>query len=339
MAVILIVLVNLVKDKSDLILVLSVLIAGLFVQELVTFIQAYFKTWFTFTGNVEHTTLQSTTKPEVFRAGGTIGVHNVQAAYYVLLISLTTGIYFITQNIKLKLVLFLVISGGLLSVLLSYSRNGYLSLVSALTIVLFFGWRKKYINIKHLIAGAWLILFSAFFVYYMFGGESIIERIKSKAAIDPRMEGIYISLNMIQQNPFAGVGLNNYSIVMGDRNYSPEGISNTQKGYFGGEFFGTVVHNKYLLVASETGIVGLIFFIWTHFIIFLYAFKLLKSRDKLYWGIGAGMIAALTGASIQMLFSIYNADLLITVYWVLVGLIFVSYKISIQEEKNLCLEA
>lgn len=330
MVIILIVISNLVKSRSDLIFVFSILIIGLSLQELVTFAQAYFKVWFSFTGDVEHTNLDNVADAGGFRAGGTLGVHNVQSAYYVLLVALTAGIYFITQNRKLKFILLLIIFGGLYSVVITFSRNGYLCLVLALTIVIFFAWRRNLIKKIHYMMGAWLFFIAILIVTFL--GGRVIERVQSKAAIDPRTEGVVIALNMIKKHPFAGVGLNNFSLVMHKHDYAPEGISRTQQGYFGGHFFGTVVHNKFLLVASETGIIGLGFFLWMFYLMFSYAIKLTRNRDRFFWGIGAGMVAALTGGAIQRLFSIYSADLLITVFWVLVSLIFAAHKISVDEK-------
>jgi O-antigen ligase len=332
MALILILIVNVIKDRKDLILVVSLLMAGLFIQEIITFIQVYLKTWFTFTGDVAHTVLESTANPGTFRAGGTVGLHNVQASYYVLLLSLATALFFKNRSARLKYALLFVILLGILSIILTYSRNGYISLAVAMAVVTFLAARKKMISIKYLIYSAWFFILIVFLIIPL-GGENVINRIKSKAAIKPRMETVEIAFRMIGKYPVLGVGLNNFSIVMVDDDYSPYGISDLQQAYIGGEYFRNVVHNKYLLVASETGIVGLAFFLWMHYIIFSASFKLLKKKDRFFWAIGAGMTGALIGASIQMLFSIYNADILISVFWVLVALTFAAYKVSLNEER------
>jgi putative inorganic carbon (HCO3(-)) transporter len=331
MAVILLMMVNLVKDKKDLFLVIAVLMAGLFMQEIITFAQSYLKEWFTFTGDVEQSTFQEGTYSEVFRAGGTVGPHNVQSAYYVLLIPLAAGIFFSLRQKTVRFVLLPLIAAGILALVLTYSRNGYLSLTVAMIVFAVIGWRKKIINRRHLFAGFWGISVTCLIIFILIG-DSLVARISSTAAVVPRLEGMEIALNMVRQHPIAGVGLNNFSVAMGDTAYSPEGISSMQRTFFGGEFVGTVVHNKFLLVASQMGIVGFMIFIWTMYIIYLYAIKLLKG-DRFYAGIGIGMTAALAGASVQMMFDIYNSDILITIFWVLVGVIFVSSRISAQEEK------
>jgi putative inorganic carbon (HCO3(-)) transporter len=330
MAIILILVVNLIKDRNDLLLVFSLLLVGLFIQEIITFSQAYLKIWYTFGGDIEATTFQTATQKEVFRAGGAFGPHNVQSAYYALLIPLAMGLFFSIRTRRLKFVLVLLILGGLYSLTLTYSRNGYLSVASAIVVIVFLAWRKNVLNWKHLMVGVWLLITVGGLIIPIWGGD-FIDRITSFKAIEPRWEGVKIALNMIRNHPLVGVGLNNYAIAMADRNYTPEGISSLQQAYFQGQYFATVVHNKYLLVTSETGMMGLGIFLWTLYIVYSYAFRLLASEKTFYWAIGTGMVGALVGASIQMLFDIYNADLLITLFWVLVGLTFASYKISLGE--------
>ena len=59
-----------------------------------------------------------------------------------------------------------------------------------------------------------------------------------------------VALNIIQQNPLFGTGLNTYSEVM--HHYDP-------KHLIGG--FEFPVHNMYLFIAAEIGIPGLLFFL------------------------------------------------------------------------------
>jgi O-antigen ligase len=334
MGVILILLANLIKNRNDLILVIVMLIAGLFLQELVTASQVYLKRWYTFTGDVETTTLQSTSNPDTFRAGGTVGWHNVQAAYYALLVPLTAGLYFGVKSRKIRFVLLGIVLGGILSTAFTFSRNGYLSLGLALATVTFFAWRKRFINRTMLLFATWLIIATVGIIMLIMG-RTVIERIKSKVAIDLRFETIKIALNMIKEHPFLGIGLNNFSLAMPQEEYAPEGISELQQTYIGGEFYGIAVHNKFLLIASQTGIPCLGFFLLVIYLAYRYAGKLLKSQQLFFCTLGLGMVATLTGAVTNMLFDIYNSDLLITVFWVLIGLIFAAHRVMQEEEMDL----
>ncbi len=94
--------------------------------------------------------------------------------------------------------------------------------------------------------GVWLLSVVGALVISILG-EGFIDRVKSVEAFGPRLEGAKIAMNMVKSHPFAGVGLNNFAIVMRERNYAEGGVSSLQQAYFQGEYFGTVVHNKYFV--------------------------------------------------------------------------------------------
>jgi len=70
-----------------------------------------------------------------------------------------------------------------------------------------------------------------------------------------RLELVKISFQLIKQNPLLGVGLNNF-------------IVNLPKFQQGQILWLQPVHNIYLLVAAETGIIGLLIFLWSLFLTF-----------------------------------------------------------------------
>jgi len=90
----------------------------------------------------------------------------------------------------------------------------------------------------------------------------------SEESFSQRMELNKISFQIIKQNPFVGIGLNNF-------------IVNLPKLQQGQILWLQPVHNIYLLVATETGIIGLIIFLWFLFLtfrrLFTYHFSLFAS--------------------------------------------------------------
>jgi O-Antigen Polymerase. len=69
-----------------------------------------------------------------------------------------------------------------------------------------------------------------------------------------RLELAKISFQLIKQNPFIGVGLSNFIV----------NLPKFQKGQI---LWLQPVHNIYLLVAAETGIIGLLIFLWFCFLL------------------------------------------------------------------------
>jgi len=77
----------------------------------------------------------------------------------------------------------------------------------------------------------------------------------NEESFSQRLELSKIAFQLIKQNPFIGVGLNNF-------------IVNLPKFQQGQTLWLQPVHNIYLLIVSETGIVGLLIFLWFLFLTF-----------------------------------------------------------------------
>ncbi|MGD9503307.1 MAG: O-antigen ligase family protein [Syntrophobacteraceae bacterium] len=330
LALVVLVLANVIRDRDDLTFVLVILIGGLFFQEMATFAQKFFNVWFTVSGDMQETTMQAADSAEVFRAGGFVGPHNVQSAYYVLLIPLAFSLFLEAENLLVRVALFCTVGLGGVAVLFTYSRNGYLGLFVALAFTAVFAWLagifKKGDVLKLGLAGAWL----GILVLLLFG-KGLMDRITSMESVILRFETDRIALNMVKNHPVLGVGLNNFAIVMADNDYAPTGVSDMQQTFFGGDLISTVVHNRFLLAASETGLVGLFFYLLLVVGALAASADLMRLPDKLLRAIGAGLTAAFIGAAVQMLFDIYNSDLLVTIYWSLVGVALAARRIADEE--------
>jgi O-antigen ligase len=122
-----------------------------------------------------------------------------------------------------------------------------------------------------------------------------------------------ISINIIRAHPFLGCGINNYAEVMQNYDDTAEGISLK---------YHQVVHNSYLLIASEIGILGLFFFICFVALIYKKGIEILRYNDKITSCIIIGMLAGISGVLIQFL--VENVDLtnhLFFLFWVVSGVI------------------
>jgi len=90
--------------------------------------------------------------------------------------------------------------------------------------------------------------------------------ISSEESFSQRLESGKIAFQLIKQNPFLGVGINNFIV------YLP-------KFQQGRTLWLQPAHNIYLLVAAETGVVGLLIFFWFLFLTFK---KLLYSYNPIF---------------------------------------------------------
>ena len=120
-----------------------------------------------------------------------------------------------------------------------------------------------------------------------------------------RAELNWIALEMIKNHPLLGVGLNNFTVVMG------------QYGKVSGwTRFLQPAHNVYLLVASEIGLIGLVMFLCLLFS----AFRLLLKKKNYLLLISLTQVALLCFVD-HYFFTLQQTSLL---FWLLVGLVFSS---------------
>jgi len=177
------------------------------------------------------------------RVGGTLGTYNTAAAYLASMLTITFGVY-LTGKLVDKRLAFLTLSLGIVALIFTASRSAWASLFIAVLIVLSQAIRKD-VGKKAILA----LLAGSIVVGIFFGGQ-ILLRLEATATDRTRPELATMAYNIIKEYPL-GVGENNYDQVMGDRYAHPNWVGRTHQP----------VHNKYLLVWSETGPQGLVAFV------------------------------------------------------------------------------
>jgi O-Antigen ligase len=128
--------------------------------------------------------------------------------------------------------------------------------------------------------------------------------------VDSRFQLNWLALDMIRAHPFIGVGLNNFMAVF--ENYNPYGVL----------YPGFPVHNLFLLVFAETGVIGFLALVVTFVALFVQAVRLALVRDSFLSALGAGLVAALLFFVVeeQLSFSL-RTDIPASVFWLLAGLV------------------
>ncbi len=127
--------------------------------------------------------------------------------------------------------------------------------------------------------------------------------------VQSRLELNDVALAMIRDSPIVGKGLNQFETV--------------QPAYdtYGLLFAGNPVHNIYLLVAAETGLIGLVGFLALYWTAVTQALQATRARDPLILGVGAGIAAALVFFAVEELLSFaLRQEMPLTLFWILFGL-------------------
>ena len=121
---------------------------------------------------------------------------------------------------------------------------------------------------------------------------------------------MHLAEHMIAAHPVFGVGANNFAAVMRD--------------YEGPEFRHAwiyTVHNQFLLVWSETGLVGLLAYLWIFGSLIRGGWRLWKTRDAMFAPIGLGIVATLWGLLSHMNVEDFSSRPMIQFVWVLAALL------------------
>ncbi len=118
-----------------------------------------------------------------------------------------------------------------------------------------------------------------------FGGR-IYERLTEddRGAAYVRVPLAEVAIEMIEQNPLFGVGLNCYESEMRRYDHTSENISDTLP---------SAVHNMYLYVAAETGVIGGLFFLALVASSFWQGWLALRKRDPFLSALSVGLMTGL----------------------------------------------
>ncbi|OLR64455.1 polymerase [Peptoniphilus porci] len=243
---------------------------------------------------------------------------NILAEYLVLITPIAVGITWHTKSMKKKF-LFAASTGILLiCIVMTLSRGGWVGIaLAALAFVLLVDRRLLLLGVPIILGGLAVL------------PQKVVDRITSiGSTVDTsnlyRIKIWQITKEVIRDNLVAGVGFG----------YMPfketfEKYIRTMPIYH--------AHNTYLEIAAEIGIVGFIFFMLLLLATLKYDYtNLVKSEDKYFKYLGAGLFASIIGIMGHGLVEhfLYIPRIIFT-FWIVLGIIFTAIKIEkIEREKE-----
>lgn len=180
----------------------------------------------------------------ILRPYGTLPHPNVLGGYLTIALTMVISTFqFPLSNFK-KIIYGIALVVGTGALVLTMSRIAILLWL----VILGFSLMKRKTGFFLLLLPI-LIIFAVSFFFPLaprllnanIADESVVERIELAKS----------SLLMIKDSPIIGVGINNFLVSLPSYQEKPADIFALQP-----------VHNIYLLIAAETGIVGLVFFLW-----------------------------------------------------------------------------
>lgn len=296
-------LVNNINTRRDLNLILFALQLCLFVFSSVCILEAIIKTNFTASFKV----LDYESDSGVFRAAGLSGSATYAGGYLATLLPLVFTQAFITRNKIIKLSIFFLCTMGILALILTLTRGAWLALAIAAVFLAFLFYRHQLIKIRYVFP----IVFVLVILLIIFQGIIFLRTSEGAVNLINRGHLMQTALNMIKQYPLTGIGLNTYSIEM--EQYTSIYVPHN---------WIYQVHNKYLLIWAETGILGLISFLWLLVVSFAKLLKLIRSKDPFISILAIGLLGSFIVLSIHMNFESYAGENpLVLQVWLIITLI------------------
>ncbi len=221
---------------------------------------------------------------EVSRVSGTFWHGNGFAFYLQMVIPVAIGILLFGNKALFRILSALSMVLGLLVLILTLSRGAWLSFIIS---IFFLGYfylrkiRKENKLYKRLIPALiiFLVIFLTFrdFIYSRLIGEDY-------GAAESRIWMMQTSFNIIKQNPLLGIGMNNYV----------ERMAEFDKTGFNQSFY-YPVHNQFLLIASETGILSLLLFLSALYYAMKMSFQAFKKSNGSLAGSALGVLSGFIG--------------------------------------------
>lgn len=240
----------------------------------------------------------------VYRMESTLGYPTAYGAYIVIVIFPLLIFMLKSKNFKLKVFTAITIFFGMISLVLSYSRNAWLALgVGLLILAIIYNYKFIYA-----LLGAGI-----FGIAIPFLRERLIQ-LASSSINGGRIKLWKIAVKMIKEHPVKGIGQGNY-VDLVDSYF--ERYPNLYE--LGHEGFPT--HNSYLKELCEIGIIGAIVFFSTYVIMGIKLFMINKKYSNEYLGLTIGVCASfISFMFINMFDNMMFTPKVMTMFVVLVSL-------------------
>lgn len=228
------------------------------------------------------------------RAVGTIGHSNILAYFFEISLPLMLAMLMSVRATRERLVYGLAIAAGLAGVLATLSRAAWIAVpLTMLPVFLQFSARRLW-QLRSAVAGMGALALAG--IALVFAWPTISQRLFSDDAgsADARAPLNQAALSVIEQFPLLGVGLNNLgnAFPLYDTTHNARVLGPINH----------VVHNLYLYVMAEVGIVGFAAFLWSFAAALAIGWWLRRSPDPLARAIGVGGAAGLVAHMIHGMF-------------------------------------
>jgi O-antigen ligase len=232
---------------------------------------------------ISHATPYDPASP--IRACGTTGYCNFLAGFFELTVPLFIALYFFYPLSKMwKRAIIVILAMALVALLVTFSRGGLMAMGVAVVAVIFLGVRRfpelagRVLKVSLAVAVQLAVIFTLLSEKLFMRVRFFMETMEDEV----RVALMKNSFEMIKHNPLVGVGLNNF----------PEAFFTYEVTGIDFEML-FPVHNTWLLIAAEQGILGLAAFLFFLLYVYYDARRAMKEQSSLHAAVGVGFSAGL----------------------------------------------
>lgn len=289
-----------VRSKDDVLFILTVLLIGILLQSIT--ILGLYKIGHT----IDFAGLKGTVHPGP-RIGGTLQAPNAAGSYLSFLLIPAMSMMLLKISKSLRLLAGISIGLGIIALTLTLSRGGMIAFTVSAGLFFFIAWTRGWISLK-----IPLILLGLCTVLLLPWYDVLIARLLGDDAgsAQSRIPMMKLAMRIIADNPFGGVGVNNYSIVM------QQYITTSLRG-----MWLYAVHNKYLMVWAELGTFGILAFIGFLSSGIRRAWRASKLENTLFAVPALGIMTSIIGHMVHMLVDTFNSRPIVQMLWISVALV------------------
>lgn len=266
-------LINHVHTWTDVRLIVSTLAISVLLESMLMLLQYY--------GNLQFSIISININRVTTRATGTFPGPNLAASFLAPAITIILAAYLTDNRLINKRLALLAMIVGLIALILTRSRTGWLGLVVASLIVIWQALRNR-IRTKTILS-----LFGVALLIGVGFSSLILNRIArddNNSALS-RLWTSQLALNVIQEHMLTGIGANNQQFVYDNTDYVPVELMGKERDE---------IHNAYLATWVELGVFGLLTFVWMLMATGWHAFSILFTTTNRYASItAAGFLGAL----------------------------------------------
>jgi O-antigen ligase len=241
------------------------------------------------------------------RVGGTVGSPNGAATYLTLLLAPAFSVLLTPVSRWFKRLAVLAFGLGCIALVVTLSRGGWIAFVLSMALLLFGAWRRGWLSIKVPL----LSLLAAILLLLAFQGTVAARLLgDDRGAAAGRVPLMYLAFRIIEDHPALGIGANNFALVM--RQYQT--LDSDRWWIY-------IVHNNYLLIWSEKGLIGLLSYLGFLAVTIRRGWRRVSAYHPVLSPLALGFVGALLGQAVHMNFDVFNGRTQIQSLWVISGLL------------------